>query len=124
MKLKTATIMGVILYFLVYVCSNITNGALDTDLPVFRTYMPVWIIFWTIIFGIIYIRQLPDNELAEGLVLGVYFIIISIILDVFTTALISHVPFTDYINKIAYIYIFYPLITTALGYMASFEVQL
>ncbi|OWT33701.1 hypothetical protein BGI41_00990 [Methanobrevibacter sp. 87.7] len=124
MKWKTATIMSIILYFLVYICSNITNGAINVDLPIFKTYMPVWVIFWSLVFGIIYIRGLPDNELAEGLVLGVYFIIISMILDIFKSTFISHIPFTEYVCKIAYIYLFYPIITTSLGYMASFEVQL
>lgn len=127
MKWRIATVYGILSYLLVFICSSLTNRVISADLPLFNTYMPLWIIFWALIFGIIYIRPLPDNEIAEGLVLGVYYIVISIILDGIL-ALFNISPGNssniDYIYRIAYMYLFYPIITTTLGYMANFDVQL
>lgn len=123
MKWKLATIMGILLYVLVYVFTSITNGILTIDFPIFKTYMPIWVVFFSILFGVAYIRNLKDNELAEGLVFGVYLFIISIILEIIKD-LILNVSINSFLLHYSYIYLFYPIITTALGYMASFEVQL
>lgn len=126
MKWKLATIYGILAYLLVYFCSVLTNNIISSDLPLFNTYMPVWIIFWALVFGILYIRPLPDNEIAEGLVLGVYFVIISIIMDILMNffGILPNSFNLSYLFRLAYMYIIYPIITTTLGYMANFEVQL
>lgn len=125
MNFKKATVCGILSYCFVYVCSTLTNHSIHMKLFFVDKQMPLWIIIGALIFGIIYVRSLHKYEIFEGFIAGVYFAIISILLDFSYIFFIKHyIPFGVYFTKIAYMYILYPIVITSLGYLANFEVQL
>lgn len=125
MNFKKATLCGLLSYFFVVIFSRLSNHSVHIKLFFFNTHMPFWIILGSLIFGVIYIRSIHEYEIFEGFMAGVYFAVLSIIIDIiyiFITT--NHINFGIYFTKIAYIYILYPIIITSLGYLANFEVQL
>ncbi|WP_295722237.1 hypothetical protein [uncultured Methanobrevibacter sp.] len=129
MNFKKATICGILSYFFVYACSTLTNDSVHMKFFFFNTHLPLWIVFGALIFGVVYVRTLHEHEIFEGFLAGLYFAIISIILDMVTMFFTHNINigsnFTKiYFAKISYMYIIYPIVITSLGYLANFEVQL
>jgi hypothetical protein len=77
-------------------------------------------------FGILYIRNINENEVIEGLAAGVIFIIIDIILDYIFLLKLNPVNlmFTSYKLHLFSTIIFTLLITTFLGYLAQMNIDL
>lgn len=78
------------------------------------------------IFGILYIRVIETNEVIEGILVGMVFIIIDIILDMAIFILPNNkVPFVEnYPLHVFSMVIITLLITTFLGYLAQMKIDL
>ena len=124
MNFYETTFYGLLSYCFVYISSILTTNIFHVSLKFYYIYMPIWIIFWALVFGIICIRTLNDNEIYHGFIVGLYFAVLSIILDILYILFIHYIDISTYLTRISYFYIFYPIIMTGLGYLANFEVQL
>ena len=81
MKLKLAIFYGVLIWIFTTVLSNIFNPIFTSNLPGVNIIVPIITIVVTTFFGILYIRNIETNEVIEGIVAGMMFVIIDIILD-------------------------------------------
>ncbi|MGN0176536.1 MAG: hypothetical protein ACI389_01720 [Methanobrevibacter sp.] len=126
MKIKLAIIFGVLIWLLTFVFSSIFNPLFTANVHNVNIVVPIITIIVTGFFGILYIRAIDDNEIFEGLLVGIIFVIIDIILD-----------YIFFINPQKEIYIigYYPmhifsmiiltlLITTFIGYLAQMTIDL
>ena len=126
MKLKLAIILGILIWFITFVASQILNPIFTNHLPQVNIIVPIVIILITGFFGILYIRNIDENEVIEGFLAGVIFIVVDIILD-FIILIIPHTPhfiFTNYRIHITSTVILTLLITTFLGYLAQMNIDL
>ena len=126
MKIKLAIIYGILIWFITYGLSSILNPIFTNHLPDVNIVVPIIIIIVTGFFGILYIRNIERNEVIEGFLVGVIFIIIDLACDyVFlilpgnTTALVQ-----DYPLHLLSMIILTILITTFLGYLAQMKIDL
>lgn len=126
MKLKLAIIFGVLIWFLTYFLTNIFNPIFNDNLPYVNIMVPLLIIIITGFFGIIYIRNIDENEVIEGLLVGIVFIIVNMVLDyIFFIIPNANNPIIgDYPFHIASLIIITLLITTFLGYLAQMRIDL
>lgn len=126
MKLKLAIIYGIIIWFLTYSFTDIVNPIFNNNLPYVNLSSPIIVIFVTGFFGILYIRNIEKNEVIEGVLAGMVFIIIDIILDyIFIILPQTHKYFTaNYPFHITSMIIITLLITTFLGYLAQMNIDL
>ncbi|WP_432645394.1 hypothetical protein [Methanobrevibacter sp.] len=126
MKIKLAIIFGVIIWFLTFILSSIFNPIFTTNIHSANIVVPIITIIITGFFGILYIRAIDDNEIFEGFLAGIIFVIIDIIFDYI---------FFIFPHKEIYIIGSYPmhlfsiiiltlLITTFLGYLAQMTIDL
>lgn len=126
MKIKLAIIFGVIIWFLTYVLTSILNPIFTDNLPNINIVVPIIIIIVTGFFGILYIRNIEKNEVIEGFLVGVIFIIIDAICDYVFFIIPHHEPLMiqDYPLHLISMIILTLLITTFLGYLAQMSIDL
>lgn len=126
MKLKLAIIFGILIWFLTYVLSEILNPLFTDNLPQINIIVPIIVIILTGFFGILYIRNINENEVIEGLIAGVIFILVDIICDVIFLVIPhqQNMTFGDYQLHVISMIILTLLITTFLGYLAQMNIDL
>lgn len=126
MKLKLAIIYGILIWVFITIISSICSPIFTDNLPHINIVVPLSMIIVTGFFGILYIRNIETNEVVEGILGGIIFIIVDLILD----NIFFIIP-----NRINPIVIDYPLhvismviitliITTLLGYLAQMKIDL
>lgn len=80
--------------------------------------MPVVIVIWTVFFSILYLSGVQRDYQKEGLLIGITWLAISIILDL---PLFMEGPFKmplfDYVTDIGVTYLIIPVITSGFGYL-------
>lgn len=126
MKIKLAVIFGILVWFLTYFFTEILNPILIRYIPYNQIAIPLVIIIVTGFFGILYIRNIDTNEVVEGILLGMIFIIIDIILDYVFFIIIGFpsVTFENYPFHLVSMITLTLLITTFLGYLAQMKIDL
>lgn len=126
MKLKLAIICGVLIWVFSTALIEISGPLFNSNLPEVNIIMPIITIVVTGFFGILYIRNIETNEVIEGIIVGVIFVVIDIILD--TTILIlpnsQSIIMENYPLHVISITILTILITTFLGYLAQMTIDL
>lgn len=126
MKLKLAIIYGILIWIITYLATWMALKIFSNSLLSFNIVIPIILIIVTGFFGILYIRNIYENEVIEGLIVGVIFIIVEVICD-FSLSIISKTPnimFTDYEFHVFSIIVITLLITTFLGYLAQMSIDL
>ena len=126
MKVKLAIIFGVVIWFITYILSTIFNPIFSTFFPRVNITVPITIIFITTIFGILYIRNIETNEVIEGILVGIVYVVIDVTLDIiFFVIPHNHtLIFGDFTTHIISMTIITLLITTFLGYLAQMNINL
>ena len=123
MKLKLAIIYGILIWFLTYVISTMLNPIFIDNIPYITIIVPVVIVIVTSFFGILYIRNIEENETYEGILVGIIFIIVDTICDLLFFILPKNTTLIveDYPLHIISMVILTLLITSFLGYLAEAE---
>jgi hypothetical protein len=126
MKIKLAIIYGILIWLITYILSTILNPIFTDNLPNINIVVPIIIISVTGFFGILYIRSIERNEVIEGFLGGLIFVIADVICDYIFFIFPQHtVPMVqDYPLHFASMLIITLLITTFLGYLAQMKIDL
>lgn len=126
MKIKLAVIYGILIWVISYILTEIFSPLFYYSLPDINFIVPAISIVVTGFFGILYIRNVNENEVIEGFAVGVIFIVIGMILDYifFLNLKIDNLMFTDYNFHLFSNIILTLLITTFLGYLAQMKIDL
>ena len=126
MKIKLAIIFGIVIWFLTLVLTSIFNPIFTDNLPNINIVVPIIIIIVTGFFGILYIRNIEKNEVIEGFLVGVVFILMDVICDYvflilpqYKTLMIQNYPLHLFSMIVLTL-----LITTFLGYLAQMKIDL
>ncbi|WP_299526255.1 hypothetical protein [uncultured Methanobrevibacter sp.] len=126
MKLKIGIIYGILIWFLVYLITILFNPLINNNIPYITIVAPISTIIVTGFFGILYIRNINENEVIEGFKIGIIFILIDIICD-FVFFIIrgqKNILIEDYPTHIISMIILTLITTTLIGYMAQMEIDL
>lgn len=126
MKLKLAIIIGVLIWVISSILTEILNPIFTSNLPHVNIIVPIITILVTGLGGIIYIRNIETNEVIEGFIVGILFVIIDIILDYsfFILPNTRNLIIGNYQLHLISITIITILITTFLGYLAQMKIDL
>lgn len=126
MKVKLGIIFGVIIWFLTNVISVLIQPSIIDNITYFNLIFPLSVIIITGFFGILYIREINENEILEGIKVGILFIIIEIILDsiFFLIPKNANILLSNYQTHVALMFILMLLTTTFLGYLAQMNIEL
>ena len=126
MKIKLAIILGIHIWIITVAFSELINPIFTSNLPHVNIIVPIATIIVTGFFGIIYIRNIETNEVVEGILVGIVFVVIDIILDysIFILPIIHTSAIGNYPLHVISITIITLLITTFLGYLAQMTIDL
>ena len=125
MKLKLAIIYGALIWLLIHVLQGIFKPFINYNLPYFNMLFTIISIVVTGFFGILYIRNIDKNEVDEGILAGIVFGVIYLILD-FVCLIIFPERFLipNYPLNVASMIVINLLLTTFLGYLAQMDINL
>ena len=126
MKIKLGIIYGFLIWLLTYIISSIVQPVIIENIEYVNIIVPLSIIIVTGFFGILYIRNIAENEVIEGIKVGILFIIIDVILDIifFIKKKKKNVLILNYPMHVGYMIIIMLTITTLLGYLAQMKIEL
>ena len=125
MKLKLAIIYGALIWVLNHVLQGIFKPIFNYNLPYFNMLFTIISIVVTGFFGILYIRNIDKNEVDEGILAGIVFGVVYLILD-FVCLIIFPERFLipNYPLNVASMIVINLLLTTFLGYLAQMDINL
>jgi len=122
MKWKIGILYGFLLWLIPFIVSFIVYPFKLANSPVFETIMAITLVLVGSIFFILYVKKSDNFNLTEGLKLGILFLIISIIIDLF---LFMEGPmkmsFSNYMLDIGLTYLVYPILGALAGYINSLK---
>lgn len=126
MKLKLGIIYGILVWVFVYLITLIFSPWITDNIPYINIVAPIAIIIVTTFFGIIYIRNIDENEVREGFEIGIIFILMDVICDFvfFVVPRKTNILIEDYPIHILSMIILTLITTTLLGYLAQMEIDL
>ena len=126
MKLKLAIIFGILIWVITYLATEIINPIFSSGLPNINIIVPIILIITTGFFGILYIRNIDENEVIEGLTVGIIFIVVDILCDLIFLIIpnTQNFIFADYQLHVFSVIVLTLLITTFLGYLAQMNIDL
>lgn len=124
MKLKLGIIYGVLIWLLTHIVFT-TVHAFIGDATYTNLIIALCIIIITGFFSILYIREINENEVLEGLLAGILFVAIDIILD-FIFLLIPNNTITIITNHASHeiVSLTMIIISTFIGYLAQMNIEL
>ena len=89
--------------------------------PLFESIMPLVISLTVVVLAFFYLKNLDGDYVKEGVIMGVFWFTISIIIDLvlFLSPSALQVSFTDYLMDIGITYLMIPFITIGMGLVAA-----
>ena len=126
MKIKLAVIYGILIWAVTYVISLIVQPLITTNNLYDNLILPLSMIIVTGFFGILYIREINEDEVIEGIIVGIIFIAIDIVCDVIVFIIPNNhtILITNYTTHLILMSIITLLTTTFLGYLAQMKIEL
>lgn len=89
--------------------------------PLFESIMSILIAVAAVIFSYFYFKGIETNFVREGIVTGIVWFVIVIVIDllIFMPSSPMHMDFTDYMMTIGVKYLIIPVVTIGSGYIAQ-----
>lgn len=117
-SIKLAFFYGFLVWVIPFVVAFLIFPLRTSDRPFFESIMPVAATVATVIFAVLYFKKVEANFLKEGILLGIVFFAVSIVIDLlmFSKGPMA-MPFLDYIKDIGFTYLLIPTITIGMGYI-------
>ncbi len=111
-------LLGFFVWLIPFVVSVLIFPLRAMQRPLFESIMPVVIAIWTVFFAVIYLSGLKSGFQKEGILIGVAWFLMSIILDllIFVDGPIK-MSLWDYALDVPVTYLMIPTITFGFGYL-------
>ena len=118
---KYALLFGFLLWLIPFLVSIMIFPLHDTNRPFFETIMPLTLTLFTVLFTILYFKDLETEFLKESVIVGVIWLAFSLIIDLIMflppSPMMMSVP--DYMMDIGLTYLILPIITIGFGYLVQ-----
>ncbi len=111
-------LFGFLTWLVPFVVSILIFPIRESQRPLFESIMPVVVTACVVAFSILYFRKLEGGFLREGILIGVVWFAINIVLDLlmFMEGPMK-MPFPDYMMDIGLTYLIIPTVTISSGYL-------
>lgn len=117
-KLKII-IYGFLIWLVPFAVSFVIFPLKDTMRPLFESIMPLVLTIVVVVFSFYYLKNLESNLVKEGVLIGVAWFLINIMIDLvlFLPSSPMQMSLPDYFMDIGLTYLIIPTITTGMGLM-------
>lgn len=114
---KIALLYGFLLWLIPFIVAFLIFPLRESGSPLFETIMPVVLTACVVFFSDLYFKNLETDFLREGIMLGVVWFGISLVLDLLMFMWgPMRMSFIDYMLDIGLTYLIFPIVTIGLGY--------
>jgi hypothetical protein len=116
-------LFGFLIWLIPFLVSFLISSLRETNRPLFESIMPIILTVTTIVFSILYLKKIKENQVNESILAGLIWFCISIIIDLimFLPESPMQMTFIDYIMDIGITYLIIPIVAIGLGYMMEKE---
>jgi len=116
---KLALFYGFLIWLIPFVVAFLIYPIKTSNRALFESIMPVVLMICVVLFSILYLRKVKTDFFKEGILLGVIWFAISLVIDL--TMLMPESPmkmsFADYMMDIGLTYVIIPTICVGFGYL-------
>ena len=117
-SIKKGVLFGFLVWAIPFVVAILIFPIRNNDRPLFESIMPVVVVLCVVIFACLYFKRLEGKLLREGIIIGVVWLAISLVLDLIMFMQgPMQMPLVDYLKDIGLTYLMIPTITIGLGYL-------
>jgi hypothetical protein len=116
-SIKRALLFGLLVWLIPFAVAFVIFPIHESSRPLFESIMPVTISLATVLFGVIYLRQVTQQPLREGIAIGLIWLMMSLLIDMPLMLLGGPMQMTlpEYIADIGVTYLMIPVITIGMG---------
>jgi hypothetical protein len=120
-KYLKIVLYGFLLWLVPFIVSFLIYPIKTAGSPLFESIMPLSISLTVVVLAILYLKNLEGDYFKEGVIIGVLWFIISIVIDLvlFLSPSAMQMSFTDYMMDIGITYLMIPFITVGMGFLAE-----
>jgi hypothetical protein len=110
---------GFLIWLIPFLVSFVIFPLRDTNRPLFESIMPVVLTIVVLIFSILYFMRVDKDFIGEGILVGIVWLVISIIIDLvmFMPESEWQMSLSDYMMDIGLTYLIILFIPISLGYL-------
>lgn len=118
-SLKTSLFYGFMIWLIPFLVSVLIWPIHDTNRALFESIMPVTLTASLVLFSVLYLRKAQSDFLREGLMIGVMWFVISLVIDLilFIPESPMQMPLGEYMMDIGITYLLIPMICAGFGYL-------
>jgi len=116
---------GVLIWLIPFLASFPIINLRESNRPLFESIMPVVLTITILVFTILYFKKVELQYLQEGLLVGIIWFIISIMIDLimFLPESPMHKDLTDYMMDIGLTYLIILIIPIGVGWYTQYKVN-
>ena len=110
---------GFLIWLIPFIVSFLIFPLREDNRALFESIMPVILTIVVLIFSIKFFIKPDKDFISQGILIGVVWLVISIIIDIimFIPESEWHMSLSDYMMDIGFTYLIYPIVTIGFGYM-------
>ncbi len=117
-SIKLTIIYGFLLWLIPFVVAFLIFPLRQSQSPLFETIMPITLTVCVVLFSILYFRKMQSGFLLESIKLGMIWLGISIVIDLFMFMWgPMKMSFINYMMDIGFTYLIFPIVTIGFGYL-------
>ncbi len=119
-SIKRALLFGLLVWLIPFAVAFVIYPIHESSRSLFESIMPVTISLATVLFGVTYLRQVTRQPLREGILIGLIWLMMSLLIDMPLMLLGGPMQMTlpEYIADIGVTYLMIPVITIGMGAVA------
>jgi hypothetical protein len=112
---------GFFIWLIPFLISLLILPVRNENRVLFESIMPVVVVFVVMVFSLLYFKKLEKNLVQEGIITGVIWFLISILIDLimFLPESSWHMGFIDYIMDIGLTYLIIIIIPIGSGFLLN-----
>ncbi|TFG50770.1 MAG: hypothetical protein E4H37_08835 [Gemmatimonadales bacterium] len=116
-SIKRALLFGLLIWLIPFAVAFVIFPLRESSRPLFESIMPVAIAVATVMFGVLYFRRVTRQHLREGILIGLIWLVMCLLIDMPLMLLGGPMQMTlsEYISDIGVTYLMIPVITIGMG---------
>jgi len=116
---KLALFYGFLVWLIPFIVAFLINPIRTSNRALFESIMPIFLAICVVLFSVFYFRKVKADFFREGILLGVIWFAISLVIDLmmFMPKSPMKMSFIDYMMDIGVTYLIIPTISVGIGYL-------
>ena len=117
---RRAVLYGFFLWLIPFIVGFAIYPVRENNYSFFETIMPIALTICAVVFGVLYMKNVEEGFIAEGIEVGIIWFFIALVIDLFMFMWgPMKMSFWNYIKDIGFTYLIYPTVTIGFGILLN-----